>query len=75
LFLGTNADNREDMRLKGRAARGNRQPHSVLTPEAVQSIRDERAKGVPCKVLAARFGVCSQHVSYVASGRRWAHVA
>ena len=71
LFLGSRANNNEDMHLKGRAvsggtrtpveacnyARGERHGNAVLTVDKVVSMREYRAGGDSFSTIAARFGV------------------
>lgn len=71
LFLGTHLDNIADMVGKGRHVRGERQWQSVLTEDAVRSIR---AAGESGRELARRFGVTASCISEVRNGKAWAHV-
>lgn len=71
LFLGSRADNNQDMRQKGRAvaggrrtpveacryARGERHGNAVLTADKVTAMRDQRSAGDSFSTIAARFGV------------------
>jgi len=75
LYLGTDADNMRDMRLRNRMARGERLPGHILTPAQVVSIREEYGKGgISMKNLGAKHGVKAQTVCDVISGRRWKHI-
>ena len=75
LFAGTHEDNMRDMVKKGRGRSaphsGELHPSARLTWGQVHSIRDERAKGVPLLILAARFGVSISHISHIANGKFW----
>lgn len=71
LFAGTIADNQRDMKLKGRAARGEKSRSAKLTEDAVRLIRsDER----PGWLLAEVHGVSQATISEVRSRKVWAHV-
>ena len=45
-----------------------------LTPEQVMQIREDSAKGIRQKLIAARFGVRRQTISQIVHGNIWAHV-
>lgn len=72
LFTGTIADNQRDMKLKGRASRGERSSSAKLTEADVRQIR--RAE-LPGWKLAEMYGVSQTTISEVRSGKVWAHVA
>lgn len=89
LFLGTQADNTEDKRQKGRAAsgtahgrvtkpwrtaRGERQWKSKLTDDTVLAIRKRRSEGVYLKHIAADFGISISEVSKICRGATWKHL-
>jgi hypothetical protein len=62
LFLGTNADNMQDMRAKGRSSNGIRPrgegcTHSKLTEDQVREIRDRAAGGEPQRSIASDYGI------------------
>ena len=74
LVLGTQADNNEDCRIKGRNAYGERCGSSVLTSEAVRTIREtyiprDRERGA--RALARRFGVAHPQVLNALRGITW----
>jgi predicted XRE-type DNA-binding protein len=71
LFLGTSKDNAEDMVIKGRSCRGNKNARAILTQDDVIAIR--RAAGTQ-REIADRFGISRPHVSSILSCRRWSHV-
>lgn len=77
LFLGTHADNIEDMRRKGRARSANGSAHTSakLTDEAVREIRRTNRPGGNTRELARRFGVTSKTIRRIAVGDGWAGVA
>lgn len=77
LFIGTEQDNTDDMRRKGRdrydanPPRGERQGASKLSALDVQKIRDDPRKNA---VIALEFGLNQCHVSRLKSGKRWQHL-
>lgn len=75
LFLGPRAENQEDMRRKGRAARGERVAGAVLNARQVRKIRTALAKGESRTEVAHRFGVAYHTISDIELGRTWSHVA
>ena len=59
LFLGTQQENNDDMRAKGRGRRlvGERSPHSKLTKDVIAEMRAERSRGLLLREIAALHGV------------------
>jgi hypothetical protein len=79
LFLGDQADNMLDMKLKGRAdrakkARAEANGSAKLTEAAVREIRSRRARGELLSELSAEFGVSQSRISLIASGKAWRSV-
>lgn len=77
LFLGTRAENMEDMDAKGRrrAGVGERHRSAKLTAEAVREIRERRKRdGTLYRVLAADYNVSVRAVRAVVAGLVWKHV-
>lgn len=70
LFLGTNQDNMDDMKQKGRqfTPRGEEHKRSKLTWDAV---RDIRSSGESARSLAAKYGVSDMTIYYVKTGKGW----
>jgi hypothetical protein len=70
LFLGTNQDNMNDMKKKGRqyTPKGEEHKRSKLTWDAVRHIR---TSGEGQKALALRFNVTEQTIWWVKSGKGW----
>jgi hypothetical protein len=68
LFLGSPADNTQDMVRKGRARirRGTAHHNLKLTDDQIVIIRARRGNGESLKEIAADFGVSFQHVSRLA---------
>lgn len=71
LFAGTIADNQRDMKLKGRAARGEKACSAKLTEATVRNIRTDTRPGWK---LAEVYGVSQTTISEVRSRKVWAHV-
>lgn len=72
---GTAQDNSDDMVLRGRSLRGERQPGSKLTPDDVRAIRTAYAAGgVTVRELGERFGIAYATAHSVITGYRWGHV-
>jgi hypothetical protein len=75
LFLGTNADNRQDSVMKGRHCQGERQVAAILTIEKVHEIRRMYASGRYFqRELGEIFGVTQTLIGGVVRGSRWTHV-
>lgn len=68
LFLGTRAENMEDMKLKGRGAGGNRKH---LTESMVQEIRRRLAAGTPPRTIADVMNVNYGTVTAIKEGRSY----
>lgn len=77
LFLGTQKDNVDDMRRKGRAnkAKGSEHPNAILTEKQVMEIRRKyvRYQKGSAASLAEEFGVTAGTITDAAR-RSWAHV-
>lgn len=71
LFVGTIADNQRDMKIKGRAARGERSSSAKLTESDVRNIREDARPGW---CIAEAYGVSQTTISEVKSRKVWAHV-
>ena len=72
MFVGTNADNMRDCRLKGRTARGEKNGSNKLTIEQVRAIRlDHR----PQKIVAKEYGVAQPAISRIHTRARWGHLS
>lgn len=78
LFVGTPAENSEDMKRKGRQFRpaGEECSRSKLTAAAVMFIRALRPASLPeFALLAAKFGVRPQAIAKAARGETWKQVS
>lgn len=71
LFLGTCAENNQDMADKGRRANGPALPHAKLSDEKVREIRASR---VGYDRLARQYGVSKRLIQNVVLRRTWKHV-
>lgn len=69
LFPGTDKDNSEDCRRKGRPKGAIK-----LTPEKVRSIRAERLTGATMASLGQKFGVSASTICHVVHRRDWQFV-
>ena len=74
LFLGTQADNMEDMAAKGRSTLGSRNPNRKLVESDVLAIRKMRREGLTLKVISSVFGVNQASVSMICNRKTWNHV-
>jgi hypothetical protein len=68
LVLGTQKDNMNDMRRKGRAAKREGHGNAKLTEATVAAIR--AATGTQC-AIAAEFGTTQSNVSLIKNGQHW----
>jgi hypothetical protein len=66
LFLGTPADNMQDMARKGRSRPG----RAKLTAEDVEAIRSASARGDSRQELGQRFAVTPDHIGQIVRGTR-----
>ena len=69
LFLGTKADNSQDMVRKGRGATGERHGSAKLAWPQVVEIRNSSDSSA---ALARKYGVSDSHICKVRSGKKWA---
>lgn len=75
LFLGTQADNVQDMVAKGRGARGETHCCAKLSEEDVRAIRQAYARGgVTLQELGSKHGVAHSTVSDAVHRKTWAHL-
>lgn len=73
LFLGTDADNMQDMAAKGRGSGrcGESNPQAKLTAAAAEAIRAS-AGALSISALSRRYGVSRRAIGFVLGGRTWA---
>lgn len=78
LKWGTQQENIEDMRRKGRARnnpkRGEKSPNAKLTEEVVREIRRRVEQGEYRKTIANELGLSEGHVGRIVDRKAWAHV-
>lgn len=76
LFLGTNQDNMDDMKAKGRAPKtlGEISGNTRFTEEDVLAIRARYASGVRKVTLAREYKVNSSCIWKIVNRQRWAHI-
>ena len=75
LFLGTHADNSQDMVAKGRDLRGSKQFMAKLTAGEVREIHYLYAKGdVSYAKLGKKFKVSTGTIQKIVMGLRWKHI-
>lgn len=71
LQLGTYADNNADMKIRGRASRGQKHYGAKLTPEAVISIRADRRTH---REISEQYKISGSVVSEIKAGKAWTSV-
>jgi hypothetical protein len=71
LETGTHQDNMRDRNIRGRTARGTRNPRSKLTEEQVLEIYKDPRTFVE---IGKAYGVGPEAVSRIKNGRNWGHV-
>lgn len=74
MFLGTQADNMDDMRQKGRGNVGERHGHATLTNSKVLRIRWYARRGIKHTTIAKMFGIHYQTVYRIVKRLRWPHI-
>lgn len=75
LFLGTLAENCRDRHRKGRTAKGSQNGWAKLTELDIKSIRKlASTTSLLQKEIADRFGVTSENIRHILSGKTWRHV-
>lgn len=78
LVVGTQTENVNDSRVRGRLARGEKHPKSILTDELVRRIRLEYKpwdrKNRSMAGLSKRYNIAVSLISDVITRKRWAHV-
>lgn len=75
LFLGTNSDNHRDKIIKGRQAKGDKFPHTILSITDVRLIRELYSNGITQQQLAKEYGLCQAgNISLIVNRKSWKHV-
>jgi len=76
LFLGTSADNSQDMLNKGRSLRGERHHNAKLTEDQVSRIKAMLAEDrLYISEIAREFGVTPSAIRGIKQGKSWRRVA
>lgn len=73
LFLGTPAENSNDMRQKGRSTAG--ENHRLAKLTEAQAIEILKSRHIPGREMAKRFNVSEATVSFIRSGKIWSHLS
>lgn len=75
LSLGTTQDNMDDMVVKKRQSKGERQhSHKLTTAQVREVIRRWAAGGITQTALAAEYEVAQQSISAIVNGEHWKHL-
>lgn len=74
LFLGTQKENQQDMRAKGRHIYGEKSPNAKLTEKDVLEMYRLHDEGIGTIRLAHIFGVTKNLAWLVVTGKSWAHL-
>ena len=73
LFTGTHLENMEDMRVKGRSVRGEKNRNARICADNVISIRSMRLH-MSAADIAEKFNLSVKHVRKIINGDRWGHI-
>lgn len=74
LSLGTQKDNQQDMRDKGRHCHGEKSPHAKLTEKQVLEIYQMHDEGIGTILIARKFGVTKNLAWLIVRGKAWNHL-
>ena len=74
LIWGTSQEDANDRIRHGTVLKGEKHGRSKLTETDIHKIRELRSTGVLQKEIAALFGVAESLISYILSGKYWAHL-
>lgn len=75
LFLGTRKDNNNDMLIKKRGARGEKNGNAKLTKPSVEFIRSEfLSRRMSSLELGKKYGIGRNYVYQLVHSNRWKHV-
>jgi hypothetical protein len=74
LFMGTQKDNQQDMKAKGRHVYGERSPHSKLKTADVQLIYEMYESGIGTILIAKKFKVTKNLAWLIVNGKAWEHL-
>ncbi len=74
LYLGTNAQNSQDMVDADRQAKGEDHGNAILSDKEVLEIKKLLFKGWPLSKIAAKYRVGKSTISRVKNGKSWKHI-
>ena len=74
LFLGTQKDNLQDMKKKGRSTHGEKNAQSLLTEANVIVIKSLLSDGWTEAQVAKHYGVSRSNINAIKLNKRWNHV-
>ncbi len=74
LYLGTNQDNTDDMKRRGRSTAGERNSHAKLKEYQVLDILRLFHNGLSMGTIARRYSVSLPTISHIVYGRGWKHI-
>jgi hypothetical protein len=74
LELGTQADNMQDMVIRGRNAMGEKCGASKLTEENIKEIRLLLSKGMKVREVSAKFNVTDHAIRDIRRRKTWKHI-
>jgi hypothetical protein len=74
LFLGTQKDNMQDCKNKGRLAIGEKQSSSKLNKDKILLITKLLKNGIFQREIAFKFGISQQQVSIIKNKQQWKHI-
>jgi hypothetical protein len=74
LFLGTQKDNLQDMKEKGRSTAGEKNKQSKLSEDDVKAIKHWLNHGVSEYQLSKSFDVSRSAINAIKLGKSWSHV-
>ena len=74
LRYDTHSGNEQDKRRHGTYQEGAGNPRSVLTEDDVVRIRNRRATGEYCYVIARDYGMRAGHISKICTGQLWPQI-
>jgi predicted XRE-type DNA-binding protein len=75
LYAGTQKENMRDRKEHGREQHGSKAWNSKLTEFDIKIIFELRKRGLSQTQIAPIFGVTSQTISHILSGKGWSHIS
>lgn len=74
LFLGSNQDNLNDMKSKGRSGRGIKNAMHRYSEEVIRRVKEMKVQFFTQKKTAQETGVNKSTISMIWSGKTWRHI-